>query len=132
MLADAAEGAGGASGAAGAAAGQRIGELLEPYSGRIANLPQAVFGPIDLALAQAARAAGDHERAERFAAKAAAASRHRRTPILLARELLRLAAARRALGSAAADVDRDVAEALSIADRTGAALVHQDHERLHL
>jgi hypothetical protein len=123
MLADAAEGAGHA------AAGSRLTALLEPYSGRVANVPQAVFGPIDMAIAQAALAASDFARAERFAALAADASRLRKTPILLARELVRVAVARRGLGASAAEIDALLAEARQIAEQTDAELVGQEIAR---
>jgi tetratricopeptide (TPR) repeat protein len=115
-----------------AAAGAQLLELLRPHSGALAANVVLVFEPIDLALAQAALAAGDYETAEAFAARAVAASRHRRTPIFLGRELIRLAAARHHLSSDGETIAGLVGEALDIADRTGAALIRREAEHYQL
>ncbi|MGH9136914.1 MAG: ATP-binding protein [Acidimicrobiales bacterium] len=106
-------------------------EQLVPFSGRIADLPQAVIAPVDLALAQATLTAGDPARAESFASLAVTASRMRKTPVFLGRELVRLAAARRAL-RAEADVAALVEEALEIARATGAQVIRRDAEHYGL
>jgi hypothetical protein len=91
-----------------------------------------VFEPIDLALAQAALATGQLDAAATFATQAAEASRRRRTPIFLGRELIRVAAARQACGADDGAVNALVAEALYIADRTGAALICREAEHYGL
>ena len=101
---------------------------LEPYRGRLADLPQAVIAPVDLALAQLALVTGDKRRAAEIAAVAVAASRERGTVVFLARELVRLAAA----GGDGHPVGPLVAEALSIGERTGALLVRQEAARYGL
>ena len=115
-----------------ATAAECLGDLLAPLSGRLADLPQVVVAPVDLALAQLALAAGNAERAEAAASRAVAASRARNTPIFLGRELVRLAAARRKLGAQPAEVDPLVSEARDLADRTGANLIVQEAERYGL
>jgi len=76
--------------------------------------------------------AGRLRRARQLAEQAVTASRVRKTPLFLGRELLRLAVARRHLGEPQ-DVTKDlVAEALAIADRTGAALIQHEARRLEL
>lgn len=97
---------------------------LEPYSGRLADLPQGVIAPVDFALAQLALTRGELAEAAGWATTAIAASRARRTPIFLARELVRLAAA----VAGRSDVEPIVAEALTIADHTGALLVRREAE----
>ncbi len=114
------------------AAARAVGELLEPFSGRIADLPQTAVAPVDLALAQAALASGQGARAAYFASKAVEASRRRETPIFLGRELVRLAEARRRAGASGSEVRRIVAEAVDIADRTGAHLIRQEAKRYQL
>ena len=101
---------------------------LEPYRGRLADLPQAVIAPVDLALAQLALVSGDHQRAAETAARAIEASRERGTVVFLARELVRLAAA----GGGGFPVETLMTEAVSISDRTGALLVRQEAERYGL
>lgn len=118
-LAEAAERLGDAS------TGRALLAQLASHSGSIADLPQTVVAPVDLALAQAAHAAGDHALAQSYAEKAVAASRQRGTPIFLARELLRVALARRSV-RASADVRELVDEALAIAERTGARLISDE------
>jgi DNA-binding CsgD family transcriptional regulator/tetratricopeptide (TPR) repeat protein len=101
-------------------------KALWPYAGRLADLPQAVVAPVDLALAQLALTRGDAETAAEAATRAVEASRRRGTVVYLARELIRQAAA------GAADPAPAVDEALAIADRTGAALIRQEAGRLGL
>jgi tetratricopeptide (TPR) repeat protein len=75
-----------------------IAEQLHPFAGRIAALPATVVSTVELVLAQMALVTGDHQLAGRHAEQAVSASRERKTPLFLGRELLRLAAARRHLG----------------------------------
>ena len=112
-----------------AVAGELLFEALHPHAGRLAANMVLVFEPIDLALAQAALAAGNSEEAASWASRAAEASRRRRTPIFLARELVRVAAARQRMGADRDTIAPLVVEALDIADRTGAALIR--HEAAH-
>jgi hypothetical protein len=109
-----------------------IGEQLQPFSGRIAALPSTVVSTVDFVLSQTALVAGEHDRAAQLAEQAVKASRERNTPIFLGRELLRLAAARRHLGNSRSATDDLIDEALAIADRTGAELIHQEAGRLGL
>jgi tetratricopeptide (TPR) repeat protein len=102
--------------------------LLEPYAGRVADLPQAMVGPVDLALAQLALAAGDAEAAARWATRAAADARTHSARVHLGRALVRLAASGGAEGETAPLME----EALAIADRTGALLIRQEAERYDL
>ena len=115
-----------------ATAGTQLVELLRPLSGTLAANAVLVFAPIDLAVAQASLAAGDYPSAETFAARAVAASRQRRTPIFLGRELIRVAAARKQLGGDSEAITGPVAEALDIADRTEAALIRREAEHYDL
>ena len=82
------------------AAAAAIAEQLQPFTGRVAALSTTVVSTVDLVLAQMALVTGDHQRARRHAEQAVSASRERKTPLFLGRELLRLAAARRHLGEA--------------------------------
>jgi hypothetical protein len=109
-----------------------IAEQLHPFAGRIAALSATVVSTVDLVLAQMALVTGDHERARQHAEQAVAASRQRKTPLFLGRELLRLAAARRHLGEPPTATHDLVHEALAIADRTGATLIHDEARRLGL
>jgi tetratricopeptide (TPR) repeat protein len=109
-----------------------IAAQLQPLTGRIAALPSTVVSTVDLVLAQMALVTGDHRRARELAERAVAASRERRTPLFLGRELLRLAAARRLLGESRDATSDLVDEALAIADRTGAALIRHEARRLGL
>jgi hypothetical protein len=54
------------------------------------------------------------------------AGRKRGTPLFLGRELICLAEARRRLGASDDEISPLVREALEIADRTGATLIHAD------
>jgi DNA-binding SARP family transcriptional activator len=100
------------------------------YSGRIAVSGPSPNRPWDQALAQAALATGDTRAAAAHAARAVGASRHRQTPIFLARELVFLAEARRRSGDA--DVGALVGEALAIAEPLGVQIVADDVARYGL
>jgi hypothetical protein len=106
--------------------------LLTPYSGRVADLPQALVAPVDLVLAQLAMAEGDPARAEQLAHRASLASRNHGATVFLGRELVRVAAARAALGRTGDDIAAPLDEALAIADATGAALIRREAERYGL
>jgi hypothetical protein len=114
------------------AAAAAIAEQLHPFAGRIAALSATVVSTVDLVLAQMAVVTGDHQRARQHAEQAVAASRKRKTPLFLGRELLRLAAARRHLGESPNATHKLVHEALAIADRTGATLIQHEAHRLDL
>jgi DNA-binding SARP family transcriptional activator len=101
-----------------------------PYSGRIAVSGPSPNRPWDQALAQAALATGDVRAAVAHSARAVEASRHRQTPIFLARELVFLAEARRRSGDTA--VGALVGEALEIAVPLGAKIVVDDIARYGL
>ena len=114
------------------AAAAAIAEQLHPFAGRIAALSATVVTTVDLVLAQMALVTGDHQRARQHAEQAVAASRERKTPLFLGRELLRLVAARQHLGESPNATDDLVHEALAIADRTGATLIRHEAQRLGL
>jgi tetratricopeptide (TPR) repeat protein len=114
------------------AAATAIAEQLHPFTGRIAALSSTVVSTVDLVLAQMALVIGDQCRARQLATRAISASRERKTPIFLGRELLRLAAARQRLGESRDATHDLVDEALAIADRTGAALIRHEARRLEL
>lgn len=107
------------------AASQELGTILEPMAGRFADSGVVVLDTIDRLLALLRLATGDTAAAAEFAARAVAASRRRRTPIFLGRELVALAAATQRLG---ADANASVEEALTIARRTGARMIARDAE----
>jgi hypothetical protein len=109
-----------------------IAAQLHPFTGRIAALSSTVVSTVDLVLAQMALVIGDQCRARQLATRAISASRERKTPIFLGRELLRLAAARQRLGESRDATHDLVDEALAIADRTGAALIRHEARRLEL
>jgi hypothetical protein len=109
-----------------------LADELHPFSGWIADIGEGVLAPVDLALAQVALAAGDNQQAYALATKATAASRERKTPVFLGRELLRLAVAQQRLGRQGKHIDRLVDEALAIAERTGAQLIRQEAKRYDL
>jgi hypothetical protein len=113
------------------AAAAAIAEQLHPFSGRIASFPATVVSTVDLVLAQMALVTGDQRRARQLAEQAISASRERRTPIFLGRELIRLAAACQQLGESR-DATNLLHEALALADRTGAALIQTEARRLGL
>jgi hypothetical protein len=109
-----------------APAAARLAELLGGQPGRIAANTVVTFAPIDLALSQAALTKGDAHSAAAHADAAVRASRRRGTPLFLARELIRLAEARRRLGASDHEIGPLVREALDIADRTDATLIHAE------
>jgi DNA-binding NarL/FixJ family response regulator len=91
-----------------------------------------VTDTVDRVLALAMLTVGDVEGATATARRAVTASRSRNMPIMLGRELVVLASARRRGGTGTEDVDAVVAEALKIADRTGAQIICHDAERFDL
>ena len=107
-------------------AGAELGELLEPLAGRLVDGGTVVLDTVDRIRALLRLASGDPAGAAELATDAVAASRRRRTPIFLARELIVLAAAKRQLGIDPSDTTRAVDEALAIARRTGARVIDQD------
>jgi hypothetical protein len=112
------------------AAATHVLRVAGPYSGRIAVSGPAPNRPFDQALAQAALATGDVRAAIAHATRAVEASRHRQTPIYLARELVFLAEARRRGGDVG--VGPLVREALAIAEPLGAKVVADDVTRYRL
>src|SRR5205085_1122629 len=64
-----------------AGAAHQLLDLLNPYAGLIADLPQTVVGSVDLAIAQVALTANAFALAEQAASRAVAASRRRDTPV---------------------------------------------------
>jgi DNA-binding CsgD family transcriptional regulator len=114
------------------AAATAIAEQLQPFAGRIAAISATVVSSVDLVLAQMALVTGDHQGARQAAEQAVSASRERKTPLFLGRELLRLAAARRHLGDSPKRTQHLVHEALAIADRTGGTLIQHEARRLGL
>ena len=112
------------------AASAHVLRVAGPYSGRIAASGPSPNRPFDQALAQAALATGDVRAAVAHASRAVDASRHRQTPIFLARELVFLAEARRRNGDVA--VRTLVGEALDIAAPLGAQIVADDIARYGL
>jgi hypothetical protein len=112
------------------AAAAHVLRVAGPYSGRIAVSGPSPNRPFDQALAQAALATGDLRAATAHAARAVEASRHRQTPLFLARELVFLAEARRRGGDVG--VGPLVDEALAIAEPLGAKVVADDVARYGL
>jgi hypothetical protein len=106
--------------------------LVEPDGGCLADGRGILWCSIDLARSLLALTAAQLDVAESIAVGAVAASRRRVTPLLLARELLVLAAVRHRRGRASHETSDLVDEALRIADDSGAALVRQDAERYGL
>ena len=97
--------------------------LFEPLAGRWVDAGIAVWDTVDRVRALSLLTAGEAPAARDLAERAVAASRSQHTPILLARELVVLAAATERLGG---DGSASVREALAFADRTGARLVNHD------
>lgn len=114
------------------AAAAAIADQLHPFAGRIAATWATVVSTIDLVLAQMALVTGDPQLARQHAEQAVSASRERKTPLFLGRELLRLAAARQLLGESPNATHDLLHEALAIADRTGATLIRHEAHRLGL
>jgi hypothetical protein len=102
------------------------------YSGRIAVTGTCINRPFDQALAQAALAADDISLAEKYASRAVTASRERRTPAYLCRELVFVAAAKQRNGAPHEELEPLVEEAISIAERTGAQVIFVDLDRHQL
>jgi hypothetical protein len=109
-----------------------VGAIAGPYAGRIAVSGPCPNRPFDQVLAQAALAVGDTGAALSHAGSAVEASRRRRTPVFLARELVFLAEARRRSGGAASSVRPLVGEALALAEAFGGGAVAADVERYGL
>ena len=107
-------------------------ERLAPFAGRIADFGAGVSRPTDQALAQLALVLDDLDGAAEAATRAVAASRIRKTPIFLARELVLLATARRRAGAPEREIMSLVKEAQQIADATGAHLIDQEIARYGL
>ena len=103
--------------------------MFEPLAGRFVDASVYVSDTVDRVRALLRLTIGDAAGAAEIAAGAIAASRRRRTPIFLARELIVLAAAQQRLGID--DTDDVVDEAFAIARRTGARLIIHD-ARLYL
>ncbi len=106
-------------------AAQELRELLDPLAGRLVDGGVLVWDTIDRVRALLLLATGDPAAAAELAGGAVAASRQRRTPIFLARELIVFAAATQRLGG---DASSAVEEALAIARRTGARMIAKDAE----
>ena len=107
-------------------------ERLTPFAGSIVNFAGGVSRPIDQALAQLALVLDDLDGAAAAATRAVAASRTRKTPIFLGRELVLLATARRRAGAPEREILPLVKEAQQIADATGAHLIDQEIARYGL
>jgi class 3 adenylate cyclase/DNA-binding CsgD family transcriptional regulator len=102
------------------------------YASRIVLSGPTVVRPVDQVLAQAALAAGDATVAEACATRAVVASRERRTPVFLCRELVFLAETHRRNGASSAQVRALVQEALTVAEPIGAHVVDVDVARYGL
>ena len=107
-------------------------ERLTPFAGSIVNFAAGVSRPTDQALAQLALVLGDLDGAAAAATRAVAASRTRKTPLFLGRELVLLATARRRAGAPEREILPLVEEAQQIADATGAHLIDQEIARYGL
>ena len=115
-----------------AASAAELLDLMQPLAGRLADAGMVVTDTVDRVLALLALTVGDVEDATNAARRAVTASRRRSMPIMLGRELVVLAAARRRGGGGREVVDDLVSEAVTIADRTGARIIHHDLVRFHL
>jgi tetratricopeptide (TPR) repeat protein len=109
-----------------------LAEQLHPYAGRLAVHGEGVSQPIDLALAQLALVTGDFELAALKAESTAETSRRHSTPIFLARALIQRAAIHVRTGGPEDQFRPLVDEALTICQRTGAALIAQEAARYGL
>ena len=107
-------------------AGTELDQLLEPLAGRLVDCGAYPTDTVDRLRALLHLSSGDPAGAEELAARAIAASRRRRTPIFLARELVILAAAQQRSGNDPTETADAVEEALAIARRTGARIITQD------
>ena len=112
-------------------AGRRVIDAVTPFAGLLGCYGPTVGRPFDQVLAQAALVV-DPVAAAEHAARAVARSRERGTPVFLARELTFLAEARRRVGRPPGEVEPLVLEAQSLADATGAGVVHADLARYGL
>jgi DNA-binding CsgD family transcriptional regulator len=115
-----------------AASAAELLDLMQPLAGRLADAGMVVTDTVDRVLAVLALTVGDVEDGTHAARRAVTASRRRSMPIMLGRELLVLAAARRRGGGGREVVDDLVSEAVTIADRTGARIIHHELVRFHL
>jgi ATP/maltotriose-dependent transcriptional regulator MalT len=108
------------------AAGAMLAELLEPLAGRLVDCCIYLTDTIDRLRALIRLSSGNAAEACELASHAVAASRRRRAPIFLGRELVVLAAARQRLGASDAETAEALEEALAIGRRTGARIITQD------
>jgi hypothetical protein len=106
--------------------------VAAPYTGRIAVSGPIPSRPFDQVLAQAALAADQADAAATYAERAVEASRRRKTPIFLVRELVFLAEALRRTGAPGAETRDLAAEATTIAERIGVHAALVDIERYRL
>jgi DNA-binding CsgD family transcriptional regulator len=104
-------------------AGAEIARWYEPLAHHFVDSGSAVVDTVDRVRALALVAAGDIVAAQDVATDAVRRSRARRTPILLGRELVALAAARQHAAGGIADT---LDEAAAIAQRTGARIILDD------
>jgi DNA-binding NarL/FixJ family response regulator len=111
-----------------AAAAEELGTLLEPLAGRLVDGGVVVWDTVDRLRALLRMTTGDPAAAADIAAGAVAASRQRRTPVFLGRELIALVAAIQTLGIDAAETTHALSEALTIARLTGARMIAKDAE----
>jgi hypothetical protein len=112
-------------------AASQVLRYLEPFAGQLATSTMP-WGSIDHGRAQCLLTLDDADAATRVAEEAAAASRSRGTPIVLGRELVALAVARRSLGAPEREIDQLVADATRIAVDTGALLITNEASRYGL
>ena len=101
-------------------------DRLAPFAGRIVDYIYGVSRPADQALAQLLLTLGNPDGAAAAATRAIDASRKRRTPLFLGRELVLLAEARHRAGHTVEQLRPLLDEAHQIARATGAHLI--DHE----
>lgn len=113
-----------------ASAAAELSAVLAPLAGQIADAGGAIWCSVDLARALLAATVGDLDQAEAIVTGAITASRARRNPLLLARELLVLAMIQSRLGREG--VGDLVAEALEIGDPRRANLIRMDAARYGL
>ena len=100
--------------------------LLDPLAGRWADGGVIVWDTVDRLRALLRMTTGDAATATELAAGAVSASRRRRTPIFLGRELIVLAAAQQRVGIDESTIRSAVDEALTIARRTGTRIITKD------
>jgi hypothetical protein len=97
-------------------AARQLAQLLDPFSGGLDNFGDGSFGPVAIALVQLAATLDEH--VDDVAASTLATCRRIGSPVFLGRALAYSGAA-------------GTAEARTIAERTGAALIEQDIARRH-